>query len=123
MRVLIAEDEAITRHLLTTMVGRWGYEAVAAADGADADAVMAGDDPPRIAIVDWMMPGLDGPSLCRAIRGREATRQTRIVLVTGKGREGDAEAALEAGADEVMSKPVDYDELERWLAEAVRSLR
>jgi diguanylate cyclase (GGDEF)-like protein len=113
LRVLIAEDEPVSRRLLQGTLARWGYEVIVACDGQEAwDLYHGDDDPPRLAILDWMMPGMDGPEVCRRIRKEGREEYTYIVLLTAKNRKENLIEGLDAGADDYITKPFDSDELE-----------
>ena len=120
MKVLLAEDEPISRHLLVGLLSQWGYEAVPAADGDEAWKLLEGDQPPRIALLDWMMPGIDGVTLCRRIRDSERLSATHIILVTGRRKNEDLVEAYAAGADDVVAKPFEHEELKARLRLAAR---
>ena len=111
MRVLIAEDDPISRRLLEATLERWGYEVVVTADGAEAWQALQRPDPPPLAILDWMMPGLDGVEVCRRVRGAGSPTPPYLILLTAKGRREDTVAGLEAGADDYITKPFDREEL------------
>jgi two-component system, cell cycle response regulator len=111
LRILLAEDDAVTRRLLEKMLSDLGYEAQVCADGAQASEVMCREDPPKLAILDWMMPGKNGIEVCRAIREREQRPYTYVILLTGKGSKQDVLEGLEAGADDYIVKPFDPNEL------------
>ncbi len=111
MRILIAEDERVSRHLLETFLVKWGYEVVTANDGAEAWRHLQGDDAPRLVILDWMMPARNGVELCRELRKRSVEPYTYILLVTAKGQKQDILEGLEAGADDYLTKPFDPHEL------------
>jgi CheY-like chemotaxis protein len=111
MRVLIAEDDFTSRSILTAILAKWGYEVVSAADGDEAWAALQKPDAPRIALLDWMMPGMTGPELCRRVRGRERAGPLYIILVTSKGERQDIVRGLDAGADDYIAKPYDKEEL------------
>ena len=111
MKVLIAEDDPTTRMMYERLVGKWGYDVVAAEDGGGAWAVLQGDDPPPLALLDWMMPGIDGVSLCKRLRQDERGRRTYVVLVTARGQKDDLVEAMDAGADDYIVKPVAPEEL------------
>jgi two-component system chemotaxis response regulator CheY len=110
MKILIAEDDAVTRKLLRTMVEKWGHEAIEARNGADAlsEVVRSGA---KFMIVDWNMPGVDGIELCRRVRCLDDMGYVYIVLVTVNDRKEDVIMALESGADDHVSKPFDRKEL------------
>lgn len=113
MRVLIAEDEPVSRRLLQGTLARWGYDVLVARDGQEAwDLFCRDEDPPRLAILDWMMPNMDGPEVCRRIRKEGREEYTYIVLLTAKNRKENLIEGLDAGADDYITKPFDSDELE-----------
>ncbi len=110
MRVLIAEDDATSRRLLELTLNRWGNEAVTAADGNEAWEWLQRDDCPRLAILDWMMPGIDGTELCRRVRER-LNDPPYVILLTARGTRDDMVEGLDAGADDYVTKPFDREEL------------
>jgi diguanylate cyclase (GGDEF)-like protein len=112
MKVLIAEDEGVSRARLTRRLSGWGYEVVVARDGIEAWEALQRDDAPSLAIIDWMMPGIDGAELCRRIRRQAREPYQYVLLLTGKDRKEDLIAGLEAGADDYLTKPFDAHELE-----------
>jgi sigma-B regulation protein RsbU (phosphoserine phosphatase) len=110
MKVLIADDEAISRRLLQNYLERWGHEVVVAQNGAEAwDLFEAGDFP--IVISDWMMPEMDGPELVRRIRASKHAGYVYLILLTAKAQKEDIVEGMEAGADDFVTKPFDRDEL------------
>lgn len=111
MKILIAEDDPISRRLLEAMLIKWGYEVVVTGDGAEAWAALQQDDAPPVAILDWMMPHLDGIAICRKLRERENSAYTYVLLLTAKGSKADIATGLEAGADDYVNKPFDQREL------------
>lgn len=111
MRILIAEDEPIARKLLQNALLDWGYEVVAARDGQEALTILERDDRPNLAVLDWMMPGADGPDICRWLRSRESASYVYVILLTGRNQEGDLVRGLESGADDYMLKPFNSEEL------------
>ena len=111
MRILIAEDEPIPRLLLSTALAEWGYEVVTAEDGDQAWQALQAPDAPRMAVLDWMMPGVDGPELCRRLRERPTSEPTYVILLTARDDKGDVVAGLVAGANDYVTKPFDRDEL------------
>jgi diguanylate cyclase (GGDEF)-like protein len=111
MRTLVAEDDLITRRLLQAHIAKWGHEVVVAKDGAEAWTILNGDDPPRLVILDWMMPEMDGVTICREIRKSEKQPYVYIILLTGRTRKEDVIEGLEAGADDYIVKPFDAQEL------------
>jgi diguanylate cyclase (GGDEF)-like protein len=111
MKVLVADDELVSRRLIETSVSRWGYEVVVAKDGLEASQILHGDDAPKLAILDWMMPGLDGIQLCRELRQGKDESYVYILLLTAKQANSDVIEGLEAGADDYIRKPFDPQEL------------
>jgi diguanylate cyclase (GGDEF)-like protein len=120
MRVLIADDSLISRRLLEAALAQWGYEVVSASDGLQAWEILRRDDAPRLAILDWMMPGLSGPELCRRVRQLNSQRYTYILLVTSRAEKQDVIEGMEAGADDYITKPFDQMELKVRLASGRR---
>jgi two-component system cell cycle response regulator len=111
MKVVIADDDDVLRHILEATLMKWGYEAVIARNGLEAWRILQEDDAPKLAILDWIMPGMDGPTLCREIRKLEDRPYIYVLLLTSKHRREDVIAGLEAGADDYISKPFDPHEL------------
>jgi diguanylate cyclase (GGDEF)-like protein len=111
MKVLIADDQVVTLRLLDSSLRRWGYEVVVAKDGLEASQILLAHDAPKLAILDWMMPGMDGPQLCQEVRRNKPEPYTYILLLTGKRTQVDVIAGLDAGADDYVTKPFDPAEL------------
>ncbi|MBT3377843.1 MAG: response regulator transcription factor [Lentisphaerae bacterium] len=112
MKVLVADDDRITRLMLSTLLGEWGYDITEAADGNEALAVLTSADAPKLAILDWIMPGMNGIDVCREIRKKEEGRGAYLILLTMKRTErGDIVEGLDSGADDYMTKPFDPEEL------------
>jgi len=111
MRILIAEDDATSRALLQAVLQKWGYEITSARDGDEAWTAIQHEDAPRLAILDWMMPGMDGVEICRKIREREDGEPVYIILLTALADKQDIVTGLDAGADDYLTKPFDKDEL------------
>jgi two-component system, cell cycle response regulator len=109
--VLIADDDAIYRHLLQTQLLQWGYQVVVVENGLEAWSALQAEDAPKMAILDWMMPGLDGIGLCRRIRSQTSGGYRYVLLLTARNNKADVVAGLEAGADDYLTKPFDVDEL------------
>jgi phosphoserine phosphatase RsbU/P len=120
VRILIAEDEPVSRRLLEQSLTRWGYESVACADGREAWEGLRTQGAPRVAILDWMMPHMDGLEVCRAARATDFAFQPYLILLTGRSKPEDVIAGLRAGADDYLTKPVDRGELEARLQVASR---
>ncbi|TWJ19189.1 sensor histidine kinase [Geobacter argillaceus] len=110
MKILIAEDEPVFRKLLEETLVRWGYEVVATNDGNEAWQALQAEDAPRLAILDWLMPGMDGPELCRAVRKQEKP-YIYIILLTSQQKDEDLVIGMEAGADDYLTKPFKTNEL------------
>lgn len=122
MRILIADDEALSRRLLEKTLDRAGYEVIAVENGKQAAARLCSEDGPRIALLDWMMPELDGPGVCRAVRQTRGRRYTYMLLLTSKESKEDIVAGLESGADDYLTKPFNTDELKARLRTGERIL-
>jgi two-component system, cell cycle response regulator len=112
MRVLIADDSATSRLLLRSALKRWGYEAVIAENGAQAWEILAAPDAPSMAILDWVMPHMTGPEVCRRVRETHREPYTYILLLTSKNTKNETVEGLEAGADDYIVKPFDEHELQ-----------
>jgi diguanylate cyclase (GGDEF)-like protein len=111
MKVLIADDNQMSRVLLRNSVERWGYEVVSAANGLEAWEILAQPDAPPMAILDWVMPDVTGPELCRRVRENHREPYTYILLLTSKNTKNDTVEGFEAGADDYIIKPFDDNEL------------
>ena len=111
MRVLIAEDDLTSRILLTKILEKWGYDVTVTVDGAAAWEVLQSADSPRVAILDWMMPEMDGVDVCRRARALDTHQPPYIILLTALGEKDDMMAGFEAGADDYVGKPHDPAEL------------
>ncbi len=111
MKILIAEDNAFSRTLLKKTLVKAGYEAVVAENGDAAWEVLQQPDPPCLALVDWMMPGLSGVELCRKIRDLESPIPIYVILLTAKTDKEDVLEGFSAGADDFIKKPFDSGEL------------
>jgi len=109
--VLIAEDDPIVRRILESWFKRWDYGVTAVENGVDAWETLQREDAPQLAILDWMMPGMDGIELCRRIRKHDLGPYRYVLLLTAKDDKQDVVAGLEAGADDYLTKPFDVDEL------------
>ncbi len=110
MKILIAEDDLITSRILEKHLQSWGFEAVLARNGEQAWQALK-DSRLRLAILDWMMPGMDGIEICKKIRRRKKYKYTYIILLSAKDRKQDIIAGLSSGADDYMAKPVNFLEL------------
>ena len=114
MKILVAEDDPVSRRLLEVTLGKWGYEVVTCADGQAAWDALKAPDAPQLVILDWMMPLLDGLQVCKNVRNpaeRPAEPYVYIILLTAKSQKTDMVTGLEAGADDYLTKPFDAQEL------------
>jgi CheY-like chemotaxis protein len=118
--VLIAEDEAASRRLLEATLRRWGHEVVVTVDGDAAWAALQRSDAPSVAILDWVMPGVEGVEICRRLHARGSTTPPYLILLTANSERANVILGLEAGADDFMGKPFDPDELRARLIVAMR---
>jgi len=124
MKILIADDSIVSRHLLDATLRRWGYEVVVACDGNEAWQILQSENAPKIAILDWMMPGLTGPEVCRRVRATAKDKDiyTYILLLSSKSQREDLIEGMESGADDYLTKPFDQHELQVRLRPGVRIL-
>jgi diguanylate cyclase (GGDEF)-like protein len=122
-RVLIAEDDTVTRLILKHWIKRWGYDIVVVDNGLDAWEIMQQERPPELVIMDWVMPGMDGIELCRKLRDKSREYYHYILMITGRTDEQDVVHALESGADDCIGKPFGELELRARLLVASRILR
>ena len=122
MKVLIADDEITSRILLQETLEDWGYEVRTANDGLEAWKFVHEENAARLVILDWMMPGMDGPTLCRRMRDSMMSQYVYIVLLTSKNEKKDVILGMDSGADAFLTKPVDFDELRSKLAVGKRIL-
>jgi two-component system cell cycle response regulator len=122
MRILIAEDDAISRTLLERTLQRAGYEVISVENGAQAMAELVKQDAPRLALLDWIMPEMDGVEVCREVRRRKEHAYTYLILLSSRESKEDIVAGLESGADDYLTKPFDVDELKARLRTGQRIL-
>jgi DNA-binding response OmpR family regulator len=120
MQVLIADDDAASRHLLRAALGGWGFAITEAVEGGEALRILEGSAPPDIALLDWIMPSVDGLEVCRRVRAALPTAPTYIILVTARGGVESVMQGLQAGADDYIAKPFDPRELRARLHAGVR---
>ena len=97
-KILVAEDDPVSRRILQAFLAKWGYDVISVVDGTEAAKILAGDDAPRLAILDWMMPGIEGPQVCRRVRERTDRPYTYILLLTARMQKADIFEGLESGA-------------------------
>ncbi|HTD87961.1 MAG TPA: response regulator [Candidatus Binatia bacterium] len=111
MKVLIADDDPVSRRLLQASVEKWGYNADTVVDGAAAWESMQDAQPPQLLILDWLMPRVDGLELCRRARAMKSLQSAYIILLTSRATKSDIVTGLESGADDYITKPFDPGEL------------
>ena len=122
MRVLMAEDDAVSAKLLEAVLTKWGYQTVVAHDGEQAWQALQAPDAPHLAVLDWMMPGIDGVEVCRRARTLDRATRTYIIMLTAMERKEDLVTALDAGADDYLIKPFHHQELRARIQVGVRIL-
>jgi two-component system cell cycle response regulator len=122
LKILIADDEALSRRLLEKTLERAGYEVIAVENGRAAVRQLCQTDGPRLALLDWVMPELDGPGVCREVRRQQDESYVYMVLLTSKESKEDIVAGLESGADDYLTKPFNVDELKARLRTGERIL-
>ena len=110
-KLLVAEDNPVFQSMLRNLLKRWGYDVVIVQDGLEAWRVLDSSDPPRLAILDWMMPGLDGVEICRRLRAAPREPYIYVVLLTARTESGDLVEGMDAGADDYVTKPLKPNEL------------
>ena len=111
LRVLVAEDDFVSRQMLVTILKKWGYEVLEARDGIEAWAALVGENRPSLAILDWMMPGMEGVEICRKLKEMEISSPPYIILLTSKTEKKDLIRGLESGANDYIPKPFHGAEL------------
>ncbi|MBV9887617.1 MAG: diguanylate cyclase [Acidobacteria bacterium] len=122
MKILIADDEALSRRLLEKTLERAGYEVIAVENGRAAVRQLCQTDGPRLALLDWVMPELDGPGVCREVRHQQIDSYVYMVWLTSKESKEDIVAGLESGADDYLTKPFNVEELKARLRTGERIL-
>lgn len=110
-KILIADDDALSRKILESTLKAWGYEVIVAESGSEALAILEGEDRPNLAVLDWVMPGIDGIEICRRIREKNMPGYVYIILLTARCSREDVIRGLESGADDYMVKPFYPEEL------------
>jgi two-component system, cell cycle response regulator len=111
MKILVADDDPVSLRIMERTLEKSGYEVVTVDNGRQAAAELSREDGPRLALIDWMMPGLDGPGVCRVVRSRTHDAYVYIMLLTSKQLTEDVVKGLEAGADDYLTKPCHPSEL------------
>jgi two-component system, cell cycle response regulator len=123
VKIVVAEDETITRRLLEKNLSVWGYEVVAVTNGAEAWELLRTTDSPRLAILDWVMPEMEGVDVCRRVRGISGRAYIYLILLTGRNEKQNLLEGLKAGADDYLAKPFDAEELRARLQVGERILK
>jgi two-component system cell cycle response regulator len=123
VKILVADDDAVSRMIMERMLRQIGYEVTAAENGRDAIEKLLDNDGPRLALLDWMMPELDGPQVCHQLRTMHGHRYIYLILLTSKDSREDLVAGLDAGADDYLIKPCNPAELKARLRTGQRILR
>ena len=111
MKILIADDDRSFLHSVSSKLSGWGYQVAVARDGTEAWNILNGADAPRLAVLDWMMPGMDGVEICRALRRNAPKPYVYVLLLSARDQKEDLIEGMEAGADDYMAKPFDAQEL------------
>lgn len=120
MKALIAEDDAASRLMLQSLLTTWGYSVTAAGDGDEAWKILCEPDHPQLVILDWMMPGIEGPEIVRRLRQRTLEKPYYAIIITSRSDVESAADALDSGADDFIGKPFDNDELRARVAVGYR---
>ena len=120
MRILVAEDSPTMALLLQGYLGQWGHEMIACQDGAEAWNILQQPDAPQLAILDWLMPKMDGIEVCRRVRAAGGSMMPYIIFDTGRDHEDDIIVGLQEGADDYVTKPFSKNELHARLAVGAR---
>jgi len=107
--VVIAEDDPVSRELVCSLVKKWGFPSIITQDGREAMAALRAEEGAAIALLDWMMPGMDGLEVCKRVR--ESGKPIYVILVTARGAKENIVEGLRAGADDYLVKPYDKEEL------------
>ncbi len=123
IKILVAEDDSMTMIALEKVLKKWNYEVVAVKDGLSAFEALTSPDPPRVALLDWLMPGMEGVEICRELSGRPDLPLIYTILLTVKKDKADIVDALDHGAFDFLSKPVHVEELRSRIAVGVRLIR
>jgi two-component system, cell cycle response regulator len=123
MRILVAEDDRVTRRLLESHIRKWGHEAIGCSSGGQAWEILGGEKRPRLAVIDWMMPEMTGVEICRRLRKEGNLPYVYIILLTSKSGKEDIIEGLDAGADDYIVKPFDANELKVRVRAGTRIIR
>ncbi len=120
MRILIAEDDFTSRRILSAVLSKHGHDVVETADGAAAWEILTGPDAPRLAILDWVMPEMDGVEVCRRLHAMQSDQPTYVIMLTSRNEREDLIEGFDAGANDYLSKPYDQSELRARVAVGCR---
>jgi diguanylate cyclase (GGDEF)-like protein len=112
MRILVAEDDFTSRSILVAILKKWGYDPLVTENGTAAWEALQRPDAPELVLLDWDMPGMNGPEVCRRLREIDTPHPAYVILLTARGEKGDIVLGLEAGANDYISKPFDSEELQ-----------
>jgi two-component system cell cycle response regulator len=123
LKILIADDDSFSRQMLKSTLERVGYDVIAVEDGTAATEALCAPDGPRLALLDWMMPGVDGPGVVRMVRVRRGQQYVHMILLTSRQAKEDVIAGLDAGADDYLTKPFNPQELKARLRTGERILQ
>ncbi|MBN1545743.1 MAG: diguanylate cyclase [Syntrophaceae bacterium] len=123
MKILVAEDDAVSRRILEATLAKWDYQVISVDDGRKALKVLEAENAPELAILDWMMPEMEGVEICKRIRSHENRDYVYMILITAKEGKENLISGLEAGADDYLVKPFDHQELRVRLHSARRILK
>jgi two-component system, cell cycle response regulator len=122
LKILIADDDRISRKLLEKSLEKAGYEVVCVENGKQAVEQLTGEEGPRLALIDWVMPEMNGPDVCRAVRSQQGKSYQYLLLISSRESKKDIVSGLESGADDYLTKPFDIDELKARLRAGERIL-
>ncbi|MBI3829585.1 MAG: response regulator transcription factor [Planctomycetes bacterium] len=120
MRILLAEDDTVSREMMKAYLSKWGHEPMVAIDGLAASTALCAKGAPNIAVLDWMMPEKDGLQVCREARAARPNEPLYMILLTAKGTKEDIVKGFEAGADDYVIKPFDPNELKARIRAGIR---
>ncbi|HUZ47344.1 MAG TPA: response regulator [Terriglobia bacterium] len=111
LRILVADDDLVSLRVLEGSLQKWGYQVLVAKDGNEAWSALTEPSPPQMAVLDWMMPGMDGTTICRKIRSQLREPVMYLILLTARTDQMDVVSGLEAGANDYVTKPFHHAEL------------
>jgi two-component system cell cycle response regulator len=121
-KILVADDEPLSRRILSNFLTKWGYDVTVVTDGTSALGVLEGENSPRLAVLDWMMPGMEGVQICQRVRQQTDRPYVYLLLVTARSEKEDLLRGLSLGADDYLTKPFDAQELQARLLVGKRIL-